>query len=902
MRYRQLIALLLLAGLCVTASAQTPIHGNLSGSLILDESPYLLANTGTVLDSDTLTIEAGVEIFVADINQQVTLIVAGTLIVESTPDSMITFRAYFPEDPADITWNGVMYFQSGSIDPDTTSFSLHDVYIYNAFFGVRVIMRTGEIAIHHNVFANCRYGLYLINTSNVWFYHNTLAGIDPNAYAIAFTNYHLPPEQFVIENNIISDASLGAYFFWSDYQVHPDDIIINYNCFDVDSMAVYYYDTGMPFDTLSNIFEDPLFYGNTFRLQDDSPCIDAGNHAYPWDPDGTLPDMGAFWFNQSPECANYDHIVPDTIAVADHRYFDYILAAGNPTPVNEPVSLPPGMSYDTNDGLLEYFPTLADTGISRVALRAWNFVNDSLCIDTLEFDLHVVPNTAPYFVSWSPICEDEMGDTSLCRDYFPMETVELEVVVADAENDPITIEWFYDTQSGSGETFVITLLHEGDNWVECQASDGADATSHYWNFIAGGECLEGLITYSVLTEEDGPYVLCGTAWVGEGDTLTVEPGVKLFISISTVDAALQVYGYLRVSGSADNPVRFFASDPTDYLWQGIHILPEALGAELSHLEIYSAERAVFSQFPAGPLLISHCEFLYDSIAVQVHYTDLEIRNSVFDEIAHYAIFVEGDNFASITNCGFCSMFDPIYLYRGNAEVINNTFAIGLPALNPSYHLHPLTVLASELRAVNNIFLNYYDVALFVDNEYTLNELAYNCFYLSPPGSPWPAPVCNDPEVLSENSLFADPMLVIPGECQLELQPGSPCIDSGAPYLLDPDDSRSDMGMFGGPGADSPQPAGHLPPPTLPAYFELTRIFPNPFNASTHIDFALSQGGHTRLDVFNLRGQHVTCLLNDFTSPGRYIFTFDGMYHASGIYLVRLQQGNEIATGKMLLVK
>jgi predicted outer membrane repeat protein len=35
---------------------------------------------------------------------------------------------------------------------------------------------------------------------------------------------------------------------------------------------------------------------------------------------------------------------------------------------------------------------------------------------------------------------------------------------------------------------------------------------------------------------------------------------------------------------------------------------------------------------------------------------------------------------------------------------------------------------------------------------------------------------------------------------LTLTPTSPCIDAGTPHLDDPDDSRSDMGAYGGPGA------------------------------------------------------------------------------------------------------
>ena len=54
-------------------------------------------------------------------------------------------------------------------------------------------------------------------------------------------------------------------------------------------------------DVYNNIFMDPLFVDpdtNDFHLLENSPCIDAGDPAFAYDPDGTVTDMGAFYFNQ----------------------------------------------------------------------------------------------------------------------------------------------------------------------------------------------------------------------------------------------------------------------------------------------------------------------------------------------------------------------------------------------------------------------------------------------------------------------------------------------------------------------------------------------------------------------------------------------------------------------------
>ena len=58
---------------------------------------------------------------------------------------------------------------------------------------------------------------------------------------------------------------------------------------------------GDPCDDYFNIFLDPQFVNpdsDNFNLQTTSPCIDAGDPTLNWDPDGTLPDIGAFFYDQ----------------------------------------------------------------------------------------------------------------------------------------------------------------------------------------------------------------------------------------------------------------------------------------------------------------------------------------------------------------------------------------------------------------------------------------------------------------------------------------------------------------------------------------------------------------------------------------------------------------------------
>ncbi|MFH1733713.1 MAG: hypothetical protein ABIE92_03305 [bacterium] len=85
------------------------------------------------------------------------------------------------------------------------------------------------------------------------------------------------------ENNIIH--SNNATYLPECY----GDVNFDYSC-----SSIFMPGTG-------NIVEDPLLVdpGNKdYRLTADSPCIDAGNPASPFDPDNTIADMGAFYFDQ----------------------------------------------------------------------------------------------------------------------------------------------------------------------------------------------------------------------------------------------------------------------------------------------------------------------------------------------------------------------------------------------------------------------------------------------------------------------------------------------------------------------------------------------------------------------------------------------------------------------------
>jgi hypothetical protein len=89
---------------------------------------------------------------------------------------------------------------------------------------------------------------------------------------------------------------------------------------------------------------------------------------------------------------------------------------------------------------------------------------------------------------------------------------------------------------------------------------------------------------------------------------------------------------------------------------------------------------------------------------------------------------------------------------------------------------------------------------------------------------------------------------------------------------------------------------------LPDKFDISRIYPNPFNPQATIDFEVSEPTMVQLNIYNLNGQKVEVLKNAFTLPGKYSVNWNGTNHPSGIYFVILQSSNSIVKQKMMLIK
>ncbi|HEX2868073.1 MAG TPA: T9SS type A sorting domain-containing protein [Ignavibacteriales bacterium] len=88
----------------------------------------------------------------------------------------------------------------------------------------------------------------------------------------------------------------------------------------------------------------------------------------------------------------------------------------------------------------------------------------------------------------------------------------------------------------------------------------------------------------------------------------------------------------------------------------------------------------------------------------------------------------------------------------------------------------------------------------------------------------------------------------------------------------------------------------------PKSYSLEQNYPNPFNPSTTIAYSIPQDGMVSLKIYNLMGQEVKTLVNQFQTGGSYKASFDASRLPSGIYFYQLNSGSFTSVKKMLLLK
>ena len=96
-------------------------------------------------------------------------------------------------------------------------------------------------------------------------------------------------------------------------------------------------------------------------------------------------------------------------------------------------------------------------------------------------------------------------------------------------------------------------------------------------------------------------------------------------------------------------------------------------------------------------------------------------------------------------------------------------------------------------------------------------------------------------------------------------------------------------------------------PSLPATFSIQQNFPNPFNPSTTISYALPEASNIQLKVYDILGQEVVTLVCENQTAGYKFVQWNGLNAtgnlvSSGVYFARIEAGTFSQTIRMVYLR
>ena len=89
---------------------------------------------------------------------------------------------------------------------------------------------------------------------------------------------------------------------------------------------------------------------------------------------------------------------------------------------------------------------------------------------------------------------------------------------------------------------------------------------------------------------------------------------------------------------------------------------------------------------------------------------------------------------------------------------------------------------------------------------------------------------------------------------------------------------------------------------LPESFNLSAAYPNPFNPTTTLSFALPADSKVSLSIYDLQGREVSRLISGNMYGGYHSVVWNANSYASGMYFVKMISGEYVKTQKLMLVK
>ena len=331
--------------------------------------------------------------------------------------------------------------------------------------------------------------------NNIHFFNNTIY----NAWAL-FYFYSTNPDTIYVKNSIIWEIDLMDDTGNAVFEISYSDI-----------------QNGWP--GIGNIDSNPLFVDPTngdYHLTANSPCIDAGDPNSPLDPDGSVADIGAFYYDQGEINANF---------------------SANPTSGYVPLTV-----------------NFTDQSFSAdsIASWEWDFQNDGIIDSYVQNPSFTYQNTGSYSVSLTVTNINDSTDTKLKENYINVDegnTID-GYAYLDGEDVNSGIKVLFERVAPS--TYTDYVYTDSTGYYIIGLPNGIyDITyskDEYYPFLLEGEALYSNTTLSDVTLLESISLIDGHAYL---ENQTQHDSIQVYFEmVAPDDSTYTVYtdnsGYYSV--------------------------------------------------------------------------------------------------------------------------------------------------------------------------------------------------------------------------------------------------------------------------------------------------------------------------------------------------------------------
>jgi parallel beta helix pectate lyase-like protein len=739
---------------------------------------------------------------------------------------------------------------------------------------------------------------------------NSSANIIGNTFFTSSSGYYNFTNLYVGYN---SNADIINCIFWSNLEYYGYEI----NCHENGDINVSYSNIRNGYEGVNNIDRNPLFRDVNvydFNLCLQSQCINAGDPSLPDDPDNTIADMGAYYFDLS----NYGSITGTVTLEEGIGLIGNVIVTADTFHV---IPLPDGQ-YTIN-----LLPGIYDVSARLGLHNETFFTNVQVIQDQITDGIDFYVENANNNISIE-VVQDGSGDFSNIQ-----EAIDIAI-----NGDTVLVYpgVYYENLLISEKNIDLGSLY----MVSCDSSyidqtiiDGQNLNSvlSFWN------------TYDTNCNVQGFTIRNGeSAIIGGGGIYCYYSSPDISECIITENYAIPYGGgiYCNHSNPRITSCKIFLNEAH----VGGGICGKWSSPIISNNKIYS--NTALSSNGAGL-------YFYDS-SPKISNCNINNNLSINDGGALTIVFSENYEISNniITenhaDCGGgihiygCSNTSGLLVNNLIANNHANHYGGGIYIQNSSPDIFNCSISenTADLNGGGLSFISYndsniYNSVLWSNSSpngsqiYIHDNSSNPNFYYSDVEGGLDQFGFDDDISLEDfdgeyvNNISEDPLFDYPDDNSFQLTVDSPCIDSGIPdttslnlplwdlagnhRIWDGDEDGTalvDMGAyeFGAP------PYVNSYESNIPAKKHQVYNYPNPFNPDTTIEYYISDNADIEISIYNVKGQKIKTLIKDYSHRGQYPTKWEGKDEygrsvSSGIYFYKLNvNGKTKAVNKCLLLK